>query len=521
MTMAERLTGAELRARVNHKFTTTMIVSNAIGMVIVFVFLTLILPVRHAPPVGKVLLLNGPVFVASALVGIFLAPRWGRAIAGPRLRWLLEDRVPTASERRAVLRNPMAQLKAVGLFWIGGAILFGPLNLYFSPEIAGRVATGIVMGGLVTCAVCYLLGERAWRPVTARALEAGVPLQPVAPGVIARTLLAWGTATAIPMVAIAEVAYGMINGDTPRTAATAWSVIFLVLVGLAVGALATIMAAKSVAEPVRAVRRALAAVEEGRTDVEVEVNDASEVGLLQAGFNRMAAGLRERERLQDLFGRHVGTDVARRALEAGVELGGEVREAAVLFVDVIGSTALAARIEPQEVVKRLNIFFGLVLDVVQTHGGWVNKFEGDAAVCVFGVPTPLADPAGCALAAARELCQRLDAESPLAAGIGVSAGQVVAGNIGAAERFEYTVIGDPVNEAARLTAAAKERTPRLLASGRALGRASGDEAARWELDGELTLAGRSQPTVLARPRELAEETADVGAPGGAGRTSQI
>jgi len=79
-------------------------------------------------------------------------------------------------------------------------------------------------------------------------------------------------------------------------------------------------------------------VERGRTDVEVPVEDGSEIGLLQAGVNRMVAGLREHERLRDLFGRHVGEDVARSALERGVELGGEVREAAVLFVDVVGST---------------------------------------------------------------------------------------------------------------------------------------------------------------------------------------
>jgi len=405
-----------------------------------------------------------------------------------------------------VLRNPFAQVKVVATFWVLGAVLFGAINLYFSAEIGADVATGIFMGGLVTSAVSYLLGERAMRPVTARALEHGVPLNPVAPGVIARTVIAWATATAIPVWAIVDVCIGMINGDTPRTVATARSIIFLAVVGLVVGALAMVMAAKSIAEPIRSVRRALAAVEEGRTDVEVEVNDASEVGLLQAGFNRMVAGLRERERLRDLFGLHVGEDVARRALEEGVELGGEVREAAVLFVDVVGSTSLAAQTDPQDVVKRLNVFFGLVLKVVRQHGGWVNKFEGDAALCVFGVPTSLSDPAGCALAAARELCVRLEAESPLEAGIGVSAGEVVAGNIGATDRLEYTVIGDPVNEAARLTDVAKQYRPRLLASGRALGRAAPEEAAHWRIGGEQTLTGRSEPTVLATPTTSVSDT---------------
>jgi adenylate cyclase len=164
---------------------------------------------------------------------------------------------------------------------------------------------------------------------------------------------------------------------------------------------------------------------------------------------------------------------------------------------------LAAELPPQEVVERLNAFFTLVLDVVRNHDGWVNKFEGDAALCIFGVPTLLDDPAGCALAAARELAIRLEAESPLGAAVGVSAGEVVAGNIGAAERFEYTVIGDPVNEAARLTELAKERLPRVLASERAVRWAGSDEAERWELGDAVTLRGRAEPTTLAAPVKAA------------------
>ena len=502
-TADERLTGRELRARTIRDFTIAMSVSNCVGALIVFVFLTLILPVRHPPAVGEVFLWNGPAFVIWGLAASYVGPRWGRSISLPRLRWLQEERVPTPEERRRVLRNPLVQLKVVGGIWAAAAVVFGLINLHFSVQIAINVASGIVMGGLVTGAVSYLLGERVVRPVTRRALESGVPMQPVVPGVIARTVLAWALATGVPIFAIAFVAEGMINGDTPRSKATAWSIILLSAIGIAVGALAIVLAAKSIAEPVRSVRRALALVEEGVTDVEVPVDDASEVGLLQAGFNRMAAGLRERERLRDLFGRHVGEDVARQALEAGVELGGEVREAAVLFVDVVGSTALAGSTPPHEVVRRLNAFFGLVLDVVRNHGGWVNKFEGDAAVCVFGVPTPLDDAAGHALAAARELAQRLEAESPLDAAIGVSGGEVVAGNVGAAERFEYTVIGDPVNEAARLSELAKERRPRVLASSRAIGRTSTEEAARWELGEEVVLRGRSEPTALATPVESA------------------
>ena len=155
-------------------------------------------------------------------------------------------------------------------------------------------------------------------------------------------------------------------------------------------------------------------------------------------------------------------------------------------------------------VALLNAFFAVVVDVVAAHHGWVNKFEGDGALCVFGAP--LADRACAenALAAGRELAARLAEEIPeLSAGIGVSAGGVVAGNVGAAERFEYTVIGDAVNEASRLSELAKQRPGGLLASGSALAQAPESERARWCLEGEQTLRGRSRPTETAVPREYA------------------
>src|SRR5581483_8377499 len=127
----------------------------------------------------------------------------------------------------------------------------------------------------------------------------------------------------------------------------------------------------------------------------------------------------------------VGLHVAQQAIERGVHLGGEQVEAAMLFVDVIGSTELAASRPPAAVVSALNAFFAVVVEVVDRAGGFVNKFEGDAALCVFGAPVPRDDAATCALLAARLLHERLRDVRGLSAAIGVSAGTVVAGNVGA------------------------------------------------------------------------------------------
>jgi adenylate cyclase len=274
---------------------------------------------------------------------------------------------------------------------------------------------------------------------------------------------------------------------------------FLVGLGLVLGLAGTWVSTRAVAEPLAALRAALAEVGAGRTDVKVSVDDGSEVGQLQAGFNQMVVGLHERQLLRDLFGRHVGEDVARRALDRGVELGGESVEAAVLFVDMVNSTGLAETRPPAEVVAVLNRFFGVVVDTVTRHGGWVNKFEGDGALCIFGAPQARDDAATCALAAARELQERLATLDGVRAAVSVTAGTVVGGNVGSESRYEYTVIGDPVNEAARLSELAKGRESRLLASYAAVERADPAEAVHWARGEDVVLRGRTTPTSLAQP----------------------
>ena len=101
----------------------------------------------------------------------------------------------------------------------------------------------------------------------------------------------------------------------------------------------------------------------------------------------------------------------------------------------------AVECPPQEVARILNEFFQIVVGEVDRHHGLVNKFEGDAALAVFGAPLDVAKPASAAVAAARDLSVALKALPHIDFGIGVSAGPVFAGNIGAENRCEYTVIG--------------------------------------------------------------------------------
>jgi adenylate cyclase len=280
-------------------------------------------------------------------------------------------------------------------------------------------------------------------------------------------------------------------------------VIGLVVVAVLVGGLATLLTARAVGQPLRELREAVQRVGRGDYTAEVEVNDAGEIGLLQEGVNSMAAGLAERERMRDLFGRHVGTTVAEQALESGVSLGGELRTVAALFVDIVGSTSLVRRTGTEEMVGLLNRFFEVVVDTIEADGGLVNKFEGDAVLCVFGAPTDHPDPAGAALRAARRICAAVREAGEVDVGVGVACGQVWAGQVGAASRLEYTVIGDPVNEAARLTELAKDSPGRAVASEATVQAAAPDEREHWTPGEEVELRGRGEPTrtwVLSVPK---------------------
>ncbi len=489
-----------IERRAFHRFALVIPIANLAGAIDVFLFLWFIAPLPALQDRGHVQAVNALAFAIVLLVSFTICGSLSNKCAEPIARWLDSGKPADDQMVRRVLRFPFSQTMLSVYSWAASALAFGILNGSFSTVLGVQVAIGILLGGITTCGMLYLLAEKAFHPITVRALSGTVPREPELPGVDARVLLAFGISAGAPLVALAglgavTLADGGVNAD--KLALTA-----VVLGGAALlfGLAAMKLVARSFAQSLRAMREGLAHVERGNLDAEVRIHDGSELGVLQAGFNSMVAGLREREKLRDLFGRHVGEHVANSALERGTALGGEQRDAAVLFVDLLGSTNLAASKAPDEVMALLNRYFAIVVEVADKHRGWVNKFEGDGALCIFGAPRAMDDPAGCALSAAREMDERLRAELPqVRAAIGVSAGTVVAGNVGARERFEYTVIGDPVNEAARLTQLAKSTDGRVLASKCTLDRVATREQWCWRADGEATLRGRPEPTPLVVP----------------------
>jgi adenylate cyclase len=206
-------------------------------------------------------------------------------------------------------------------------------------------------------------------------------------------------------------------------------------------------------QPIRDLAEGAERVAAGDYGQPLPVVQDDDLGALAASFNRMQAGLAERQRLQSAFGTYVDPGLAARLLRQGDDVfTGERREVTVMFVDIRDFTPFAEANTAEDTVSRLNTLFEIVVPAVVDAGGHVNKFLGDGALAVFGAPNDLADHADAAVFTAL-LIQRVVADrfgGELRIGIGINTGPVIAGTIGGGGKLEFTLIGDSVNVAARV-----------------------------------------------------------------------
>lgn len=460
------------------------IVANGLGVAAVVAYFQFLFPPTEQSQLssGTINLVAFGIYVGTM---VLVALPINAMLLRRAVSWVRVGTPPTERQRRSLFTLPTFETLSALVSWFGAAAMFGLIN-----NDLQRVSIVVALAGVITCTLLYLLMEGHFRPLFALALiDADLPED--RRDVLPRLMLAWLMGSAVPLIAIGLnpfITPVPLSGDR-----LAWIALF----GALSGGLVMAIAANSVSRPLNRVRDALKHIEQGDLEVHVPVDDLGELGRLAEGVNNLVAGIRERETLRDLFDRQVGqADLAELAMSNDEPTAaGERREVTVLFVDLRGYTRFSERHRPEDVFGMLNRFFSIIVAVVDREGGWVNKFEGDAALCLFGAPQNEPDHAARALRAAAAIPRDLqDSNGVLRAGIGVATGEVIAGFVGTPERFEYTVIGDVVNVASRLCDLAKDEQSGVLAASPTVLAAGQPE--HWRSVGRVALRGRRERTEI-------------------------
>ena len=471
------------------------------GGAIVFAFLVFAAPIVLNPAETRQLLLrSGSALVVFLAVAVPVLLRMRRRRFAATTAWIREGRTPTEAEQRMTLAAPGEAVRVSAIVWGAGAVIFALPSVTEAPAASLYIFSTVALGGISTSAVWYLIAERVMRPVSARALAGGAPGSWFGPTIQRRLTMAWTLATGVPLLGVAVLAVGYLCGIGFEAHRTFEAILVLVVLALVVGLFAILVAVRSVSERIGALRIALAQVQSGDFGARVVVDDASEIGRLQAGFNTMTAGLAERERIRDVFGTYVDRDVADHILRSGAALAGEEVEVTMMFVDVRGFTSFAEELHPSDVVATLNRLFERIVPLVHQHGGHVDKYAGDGLFAVFGAPRRHSDHADRALTTAMAIADAVvdEFDGELSVGVGLNSGPVVAGSVGGAGRLEFSVIGDAVNVAARVESATRQTGDPVLLSGGTLGMLTNGHGDFVERPG-LTLKGKTMPVQLYAP----------------------
>ncbi len=250
-------------------------------------------------------------------------------------------------------------------------------------------------------------------------------------------------------------------------------------------------------------------VSKGNFDVKArsQVRSSDEVGDLAEAFDHMTEGLKERDKVKNLFSKFHGSSVAEDLINKDIGVGGQSKEVVVFFSDIRGFTAFSEKRSPEEVVEMLNEYFGVMVKIINHNGGVVDKFIGDAIMAVWGAPQSSDRDAHKAVRACLEMRKALNelnerriarGQPPISIGMGLHAGAAISGTIGSDERMEYTVIGNTVNTASRIEASTKAFGADLLISDTVIEKIGEDF--KTELAGAAEVKGRSEALKMFKVR---------------------
>lgn len=265
--------------------------------------------------------------------------------------------------------------------------------------------------------------------------------------------------------------------------------------------------------PIEKLAEMIHLVSKGNFDVKARthVRSHDEVGDLATAFDQMTEGLKERDKVKSLFSKFHGSSVAEDLISKDIGVGGQSKNVVVFFSDIRGFTAFSEKRSPEEVVEMLNEYFGVMVKIINIHGGVVDKFIGDAIMAVWGAPRSSEKDAHKAVRACLEMRKALEAlnetriargQPAINIGMGLHAGTAISGTIGSDERMEYTVIGNTVNTASRIEASTKAFGADLLVTDSVIDQVGEDF--RVELAGAAEVKGRSEAIKMYKVRAYRE-----------------
>ncbi len=398
-----------------------------------------------AVTLGGMLLLQYLV-VLPGLGGLRLAEQWA---AGREV-----DAAKALDETYTYARGAAA--RAVGVTAVWAALLFAGVGAIAGASglpLVQFAALGAVIGGIAQLASVHSYVEGALRPVRA-AIAGGTGIGDSLPR-SRPTFAAWANVSMLSVAftnAVTAAMVAIVFARVVDAPLLSIGIACVLLVGFTLPVSVGAIFAPSL-RPIRDLAEGTERVAVGDYSQRLPVVQDDDLGALAASFNRMQAGLAERQRLQGAFGTYVDPALAARLLEQGDDVfSGERREVTVMFVDIRDFTPFAEASTAEDTVARLNALFEIVVPAVVDAGGHVNKFLGDGALAVFGAPNDLENHADAAVSAAVLIhclvAERFD--NALRIGIGINTGKVIAGTIGGGGKLEFTLIGDTVNVAARV-----------------------------------------------------------------------
>lgn len=456
---------------------------NLLGGILTFLYFGLIDPLPSGQAsLRRPQLADALPFLLVAAVTFSVGFAWGNRIDRRITIWYeaLKSGLP-ASEvphrvRQDVLNNAVYTAGTSALLWLVAAVFFTWLTQSY------RTFIGLAIGGVFSTALLYLVIDLNWRPLTPFFFpDGGVgAIRAIRLPVLGRLLLVFLLVGFLPPVILMslswERAQALIVASNPQAILynLFYLQIFILVVSLVASIGLAVFVTRSITAPLKRLQTAMARVAQNDFDIRVPVTTNDELGYLAERFNGMVQGLKQGEKLRRLFGLYVSPEVARRAVESGAGLDGELVTCTIMFSDLRGFTRLAEQMPPQQLVDLVNRYMTLMIKVILANGGIVTRFGGDSILALFGSPlNPSGSHAAQAANAALEMRARLEefnyeqklaGQPALTMGIGIATGPVVAGNVGGTERMEYTVMGDPANLASRLQDLTKELQIDILIS---------------------------------------------------------